>query len=85
MVIDSKYKRAREELGITLKVLAGWINEDLAMVNQHISVVSLFEIEQNHRKKYDIKFTVAMKYYGKIFAKWERDRKIKEIDQKYGG
>ena len=85
MLVDSKYKRAREELGITLKVLRGWINEDLATVNQHISLGTLFYIEQGMRKRYDIKYTVAMKYYGKIFAKWDRDRKIKEIDKKYGG
>ena len=83
--MDYKYKRAREELGISLDQLVGWINEELAEVGQTISRSGLFRIEEGIREKYDIKTIVATKWYKMIFSRWEREQKVKEINERYGG
>ncbi len=83
--MDYKYKRAREELKISLGQLVNWINEDLAELGKTISIHQLFRIEEGLRKRYDVRTMIAEKYYHRIYSRWKKEQQIKEVDEKYGG
>lgn len=83
--MDIKYKQAREKLKISLKQMVSWINDDLAEVNQNITVPVLFRIEEGIRRKHDIKTVVSEKWYKRLVGKLEYEKKVKEIYEKYGG
>lgn len=83
--MDRKYKRAREELGIPLHEVLDRINKDLAETNTRMTTTCLFRIEEDIRKRRDVKSAVALKYYNRIYEHWERQQKLKAIDEKYGG
>lgn len=83
--MEYKYKKAREDLGISLRELVSWINDDLREHGKQVTITQLYRIEEGLRKRYDIITMVAEKYYRKIYSRWEKDKQIEELDKKYGG
>jgi len=83
--MNSEYRAAREALGIRFSDILDEINRELEPIGQRMSMTSLFRLDVGLRRIHDVKYMVALKLYKRMYERYERQKRFREIDEKYGG
>ena len=83
--MNSEYRAAREALGVRFSDILDEINRELEPIGQRMSLTSLFRLDVGLRRIHDVKYMVALKIYKRLYEQHERQKRFREIDEKYGG